>query len=256
MIMRPVLQAVRRQIQRMGFDINPIDNTYFPDQLELAQATAVNHIVDVGANIGKTADYYAARFPRARLTCVEPIPELATRLRNRFPQAVVLQAAMSDKEGMAEFHVSNVQDTSSLLSPAVSELPSSYVEIMSVARTEVVETITLDSLPERAGIDRIGILKLDLQGGELNALKGGERLLGGQRVDVICTEAFLLPFYEEQPLLGDIVALLATHGYSLHGIYNPVMSGRTGKIQWIDAIFVAPGLRDRSRALLRQRMTR
>ncbi len=249
-----ILQWVRLQIQKWGYDVHPIDHSYYEEQSNLLAEEKVAHIFDVGANVGRAATCYRELFPDAHLTCIEPISELASGLRALFPNHTVLQAALSDNEGVAEFHIGASKDVSSLLKPNHKSLPVSYRKVMHTTDVRNVETVTLDALLEDKVDLRIDLLKMDLQGGEMRALQGAKRALASERVSIICTEAFLLPFYQDHALFGEISGYLHNHGYALHGIYNPVFSGRTGRLQWMDAIFVCPRLRERSRAIQEQRM--
>jgi hypothetical protein len=83
---------------------------------------------------------------------------------------------------------------------------------------------------------------MDIQGGEYAALEGAAKALGDGRVSVVALEVFMERYYRDQPLFGDIAALLARHDYRLHRLYNISFSGRNGRPQWADAIFLAPGL--------------
>ena len=59
------------------------------------------------------------------------------------------------------------------------------------------------------------MLWLDLQGAELQALKGGEHLLS--KVSVIITEVEFSELYENQPLYKEIKSWLEDHGFVLIG---------------------------------------
>lgn len=45
----------------------------------------------------------------ARVVAIEPNPELASRLRRRFPDAQVVEAAVGDKVGKANLHLGGLQ---------------------------------------------------------------------------------------------------------------------------------------------------
>lgn len=76
-------------------------------------------------------------------------------------------------------------------------------------------------------------------------------MLTGAVIELIYTEVWFLPFYENQPLFGDISNFLTKFGYSLYGIYNAGFSGSTGRMTWADAIFVSPQIRSRAYGLLK-----
>ena len=84
-------------------------------------------------------------------------------------------------------------------------------------------------------LDPIDVLKLDLQGYELEALRGlGERL---QQVRTILTEAEFVPLFEGQPLFGDVDAALRKAGFRLFHLYD-VWSHADGQVTSADALYV------------------
>ena len=87
-----------------------------------------------------------------------------------------------------------------------------------------------------AYIDRIDILKMDIQGGEYEALKGLHKMLSQRKIDLIYSEVYFVEQYEGQPLFHDISLLLFQYGYQLQDIYNPIYGN--GCIAWADVIFV------------------
>jgi hypothetical protein len=85
---------------------------------------------------------------------------------------------------------------------------------------------------------------MDIQGGELDALRGAQRLLEGHRIDVIVSEAMFVPHYEGAPLAWQQWALLASHGYTLFGYFEQVWASK-GQMRFGDAIFLSPAARAR-----------
>lgn len=251
-VVRSILQRVRYYVERRGYSINPIDRSCWHDQLALLQDLNVSNVVDVGANVGLVAAKYCELFPAARIFCVEPIHELAEQIPLNCPSASIHSVALSDNDGAADFHVNVSKDTSSLLESDLRSIPKSYAVIQNEVEVRKVATNRLDTLARDLNIEHIGVLKLDIQGGELAALEGASSFLRKANIDLIYTEVFFQPFYVNQPLFNDIFSRLAKDYYSLHSIYNCVFSGRTGKLQFADAIFVAPHLAQKSKMMLRE----
>ena len=114
-----------------------------------------------------------------------------------------------------------------------------------VIRTEPVETRRLDDIPECPPAD---YLKLDVQGAELDVLRGAATSLA--RAVVIELEVEFVPLYENQPLFGDLQTFLRGHGFVLHKFLD--VSGRCfrpwrlapnpfiplSQVLWADAVFV------------------
>ena len=201
-------------------------------------------VFDCGASGGGFSAAYLALFPRATIHAFEPHPHTAKMLRERFhgePRIVVEQAAVGAVAGVAAFHLNRLPYTSSLL-----PRPSAgrrYFPLMDGVEERVdVPATTLDDYCRRHAIERIDILKMDIQGAELAALRGAESLLREHRIDAIFTEAFFVPHYEGACLLHELWGHLAGHGYGLYTLF-PSREGRNGQLRLGDAIFVSPELR-------------
>lgn len=86
-----------------------------------------------------------------------------------------------------------------------------------VVGTDTVPCKTLDAL-WRERNERIDILKLDAEGGELEILKGAKEQLASKNILLIYTEFLLLPFYKQRVTLGHQQVLLDECGYRLIGL--------------------------------------
>ncbi len=73
------------------------------------------------------------------------------------------------------------------------------------------------------------MLKLDVQGYELEALKGCEDLLDS--FSYVYAEGSFVELYEGQVLAGDLVAWLRERGYTLSGVYGVVYDNHGRSVQ-------------------------
>ena len=175
----------------------------------------VNTILDLGGNIGLATVYFQAAFPAAQLACVEPVGENLRVLKRNFElngvTARVFEAAAGPEDGTTQFRNRPSDPTfgSAEFSGAV---PSSNDEIITVPM------ISVQSILDALGWDRIDLLKIDIEGGERELLKGepawlkkvgaviGEGHTGwGEPYTIGSLEEQLRPF-------GFRVELLADHG--------------------------------------------
>lgn len=174
--------------------------------------------IDVGANIGLFT-VKAARLvgPGGRVVAVEPGAEAAARLEhnialNGYSHAQVVQKAIADKIGTATLHhipTGNDPQAFSLLSDGT-DLPA-----------ETVETTTLDALVGEAGLARVDVLKIDVEGAEPLVIAGAGETLQRFRPLVIF-EANTTRLDPEGRSTTQSWAALAGHGY---GFYR-LVSGR------------------------------
>ena len=122
-------------------------------------------VCDVGANIGLIT-LLASRLagPTGRVVAFEPVPDNAEILhgniqRNGCQNVTVIEKAVGAKPGCAEIHLSDHRGSHSLL-PKLEH---------GTGRTLAIEVVRLDSLPE---LQKIDLLKIDVEGLEIEVLKG------------------------------------------------------------------------------------
>ncbi|EQD34015.1 methyltransferase, FkbM family, partial [mine drainage metagenome] len=135
-------------------------------------------VVDIGANRGQFALAVRHVFPDAHIESFEPLPGPAAIFRRVFAAdaRVTLHAcAIADKAGTTQMHVSARDDSSSLLSIAA-EQTRIFPGTQEAGRAAV-EMRRLEDVLQRADIAAPALLKLDVQGYELQALRGCETLL-------------------------------------------------------------------------------
>ncbi|MEY2563700.1 MAG: hypothetical protein QOH88_1893 [Verrucomicrobiota bacterium] len=179
-------------------------------------------VIDGGANQGSFTDAFLQLHQPARIVLVEAIPELAKKLRARYRDKAglsVVSAALSDNNGVAQFEINRSEASSSLL-PIDPRNTAWFNRDLRVARTVQVTTMTLPALLEAQGLERVDLLKLDLQGAERLVLTGGEAVL--DRVRVIYTEVFFEQLYENAWLFWELNDFLRAHGFKLCGLSNIV----------------------------------
>lgn len=193
-------------------------------------------IFDVGANRGDITSKYSELFSKARIFAFEPYADSFHILDSRFlnnKKIECFQAAIGEVNSRSNLFVNRNVDTNSLLRPVKMGLSSDQqVKNVSIVGVHV---WTIDEFCRNRQIEEIDILKLDIQGGELSALKGARDLLRNKKVKIIYTEAYFKKQYENQPLFHDISKFLEQYGYSLQDFYNPIYG--KGNLVWCDVIF-------------------
>lgn len=135
-------------------------------------------VVDGGANAGLHAGPLV-RLADAKglLIAFEPIPDIFAQLRRNLGgrRAELHNVALSDHAGSAKFVVNQSN-------PALSHLQHKFDEPKADEKTITVPLVTLDDV---IGSRHVSFIKLDLEGADFVALRGGEKLLTRARPPVI-----------------------------------------------------------------------
>jgi FkbM family methyltransferase len=175
-------------------------------------------VMDVGANIGYIS-MNAAKLvgDSGRVFSFEPSDSSYRHLcenidLNGISNIVPRQVAISDRTGTATFNVATDAGLSRL-----DNLASNDFGLVLAHRTKV-EVDTLDNIwsTEAAG-SKVKLIKLDIEGHEMSALRGGSSLLK-KTCDYVIMEINAGALLQNGVMLGDVVAFMKGLGYEPHWI--------------------------------------
>ncbi len=113
-------------------------------------------VVDLGANKGEFSYAISDTF-RCNVYAVEPVPDLFLRIERR-PKLQKMQYCVSGKEGKV------------VLSLSSDRCATTYSAGYSIGeeKTLVVKSITLDKLMDSLGLRKVDLLKVDIEGAEID----------------------------------------------------------------------------------------
>ena len=149
-------------------------------------------VIDAGANIGLASLWFASQAKGLKQLAIEPNPEVCEALRRNVPAAVtVVQCALGDAAGEAELGYDRfVSSTGSLVPPpeldagalgrdlGVPRLVAAGIKLVRrlARRTVTVPVRTLSEIIAEQQLQRVDLLKVDVEGVEARVLAGlGER---------------------------------------------------------------------------------
>jgi FkbM family methyltransferase len=183
-------------------------------------------IVDVGVAYG-TAELYAA-FPDARLLLIEPVQEWDVQLRKitRGRKTDMVWVAAGSQSSTLKINLYSDLGAATMLRERDAQPES----------TREVPVKRVDDICTSYGVLGPVLLKIDVQGAELDVLRGSEDILG--RVEMIVVEVCLHQVYEDGSDFADVFTWLDSHGFCLFDICGSYCSPTDGTLQQIDIVAV------------------
>ena len=193
-------------------------------------------VVDVGANRGQFALVARRCFPQALILSIEPLAVPAARFRQilgKDSRVLLSQAAVGNVSGKTTIHVSREDDSSSLL--PITARQTALFPGTAEARTQTVRIGRLSEFVDAQSIEPPALLKLDVQGYELEALRGCAGLI--DRFRYVYVECSFVELYQGQALATEVIGWLGEQGFQLRGVHNTSYDRQDQAIQG-DFLFV------------------
>lgn len=204
--------------------------------LAFLKAREVSDVVDVGANIGQFSLLCRYWLPQAKIWAFEPLRTPAERFRAVFendPDTRIFEAAIGATPSESDIHVSRAVDSSSLL--PIGAAQSQMFPGTEESHLERVRVAPLDTFLKREVLSENSLLKIDVQGYELEVLGGCENLL--DRFSAVYVECSFVELYEGQALAHEVIDWIHAKGFHLARI-GWVTLGKSGMSVQGDFLFL------------------
>jgi FkbM family methyltransferase len=220
-------------------------------------------IFDIGANNGSSLYEFRGWWPSSDVHCFEPqkecwpdlekLAEDPNNLGNTYIHKFAVGSINSEREnfythdlntGISGLHKLNIDSKDSVL---LNDLRGDDIRLDAYSKTinhqRLVPVRRLDTfLEEQQGLDKIHLMKLDVQGHEVEVLKGmGDKL---SNVAVILTELNFYDLYEKNLSFLELESILAPSGFAFYDISHISKNPLNGRTDWIDVIYVNTKLLD------------
>lgn len=133
-------------------------------------------IIDVGANIGATGLQFANKASKGSVYCFEPVTKTFERLEknfaiNQYTNFTLINKGLGSNEETVE--IGSVLDSN----PAMNRIVNTNFTNSKIAPIELIDISTVDVQIEKLSLKRIDCIKIDVEGYELEVLKGAKSTL-------------------------------------------------------------------------------
>ena len=207
------------RLKKIYYRINKTQNT---DNL------TTQNIFDIGAHKGQTVNFFTKVFPKAKIYSFEPNPE-AFQVLKKFNSNNIscLNVGFGSKVGETDFFVSKFSETSCLNLPAEDSKWNSFkLKILGLKAAEMynkikIKLITVDHFIEQNELLEIFFLKIDVEGSELDVLKGSFNSLSRGKIKYIQLEELRNDLYKSNFLEIDLL-LMKVGKRRMYSIRHPV----------------------------------
>jgi FkbM family methyltransferase len=167
-------------------------------------------IIDIGANVGDWSRMASAVFPSSYILMVDGNPENEVHLEHT-------KMDLSCESDYAII-VLGPEDKSEVVFHIVGAGSGVLPELTTFQKSQLKLPMgTLDGLVARSPKCRLAdsrvLMKLDVQGFEVEVLRGGQKVL--QAAELVILETSLLPYNDGGALFSEVVQFMAAHGLAV-----------------------------------------
>lgn len=189
-------------------------------------------VFDAGASNGWWSRLLVKTFPEAQFCLFEPLADVESDYKNLLAETLaenpgfkLFKTALGSRSGSTVFRRSKDVYGSSLLNAGLPDTLELEVPVT-----------TIDEVIERENLPAPDLLKMDVQGGEMEILLGAEKSL--PKMELLLVETWLSRVYgSETPLYHEIVNWLLPRGFHLIDFTGSFRGGR-GELLSQDTLFV------------------
>jgi len=206
----------------------------------------ISTLFDIGANQGDVSIKAYKAFPNAKIYSFEPVSTTFATLEKNTRQyrdrILLSQLGFFTESKKIPIHITSFDGANSIIDQSRDHKKvHSHLDLKEIGE-EIIEVRTLDSFVESHQIDKIDIMKIDVEGVEKEVLLGGIETLK-KKVDIILIELSFLRKNRESPYWIEICQLLYNLGFELITIYDVAKYVEDGQeyIAQMDAVFRKQG---------------
>ena len=222
---------IKKLIRACGFEIVRTRN----ERVNLFQA--VQHlknlgfrpslIIDAGVADGTPGIY--KNYPESRVLLIEPLKEYKNSLDSickKYTNYIPIAMALGSDDGEIDLYVKTKNSGSSQYKHDNED----------IVEKRCVSSITLKTLLSEYRTDGPILLKMDIEGGELDVIKNSENEM--KYIDVVILEAAFLPKLDDCPSFMDLIKVMIGYGFETFDIIDKRYYQTSRNLFQADIVFV------------------
>tara|TARA_B100001121_G_scaffold307830_2_gene330282 strand:- start:529 stop:1212 length:684 start_codon:yes stop_codon:yes gene_type:complete len=187
--------------------------------------------IDIGTNEGNFLEYLNKIFKLKKTICFEPIKELANNLKEKFPEVEVNNFALSNKKTKKKFFQYKISSQSSIY-----KQNDTFKSLKELKKIYKIDTLSFDQKFNKN--KKIDFCKIDVQGEEMNVLKGMKLNLKRKNIHLIKIEISFVERYQGvKSNFYEIIIYLMKFKYHLISISK--IKYKDNQILLMDAYFIS-----------------
>ena len=225
------MQQIKKIIRFLGFEITRSRT----ERRTLFQA--VKHlkslgfkpelVIDAGVATGTPGIY--ENYPDSKVLLIEPLQEYRKSLEficNQYSNFIPIEKALGSSEGELQLYVKKSNSGSSTFK----------AENEDIVEKRYVDSTTLKSLLSEYYIKGPILLKMDIEGGELEVILNSRNEL--ESIDVVILEVTFLPKLEGSPSFTSIMKIMIDYGFEVFDIVDKRYYKNSRNLFQSDMVFV------------------
>lgn len=179
----------------------------------------VKCVFDVGAHKGESVRLFSKYFPRSSIYSFEPVPENCNDIKETFSTKIA--------SGELDLHLfpfalsDSSQDASFVLWGSGAHVLKTGENVDKKELTKV-SCVTLDSICLSNHVDFIDILKIDVEGHEMEVLRGASNMMENHNIRIIYLELGMNRNNLHHTPFWDAAQFLESKGYGIFGFYEQI----------------------------------
>ncbi len=185
-----------------------------------------SYVIDIGAHNGDWTNEVDAIYPSKPFLLIEALPTKIALLKQRFTgERFSIHGCLLGNEEKKDVPFFSMETGSSVLEE-LTQFPRETIRL---------DMYTLDAIARQHALGTNVFLKVDVQGFELEVLKGGAETLN--QVEMLCLEVSLLNYNQGAPLIVEVIQALHAWGFVPYDFIGFFRKSTDGGLIQADMLF-------------------